>query len=202
MKKGFDRIAPLYDLLSRLVFGKSMIKSQLCFIDELKKCNSVLVLGGGTGWWLNDLIKKQPHLKITFVDSSLEMIGLAKAGVVSGHAIHFVHGTIESLSVGEEFDAVVLYYFLDLFPDEQLPDILQKINVHMNAQSLWLVSDFVNKKKWHALLLKLMYSFFYFTTGLNNRSLPPWEQCLRTNGLSEIKEHYFYGKFIRSVVYQ
>jgi tRNA (cmo5U34)-methyltransferase len=51
--RGFDRLAPFYDSLARLIIGKGIKQSQLHFLNHLRGQNQgVLVLGGGTGWIL------------------------------------------------------------------------------------------------------------------------------------------------------
>jgi len=199
--KGYNQLAPVYDRLARFVFGKAMTQSQMIFLGQLQNCESVLVLGGGTGWWLNDLLKRFPDLKITFVDSSSEMIRRAKMKLKLKHQVDFVHGTIEDVSMDRKFDGVILYYFLDLFPGDRLPVVIEKIFNHMNANSIWLVSDFINRKKWHTAFLKMMYLFFYLLTGSTSKQLPDWQNKLENAGLLKIEEQTFYGKFILAGFY-
>ncbi|HEY5824352.1 MAG TPA: class I SAM-dependent methyltransferase [Cyclobacteriaceae bacterium] len=201
MSNGYNRIAGIYDGLARIVFGKSMIQSQTIFLDQLQNCKSILVLGGGTGWWLSDLLKKSPHLNITFVDSSSEMIRRAKMKLELSHHVDFIHGTVEDLQEERKFDGVVLFYFLDLFSEKDLEMVLQRIKVKIIPNSIWLVSDFVNKKKWHAVFLKLMYTFFRLTTGSNSKQLPDWQGQLDKAGLVKVKDDNFYKGFILATLY-
>jgi tRNA (cmo5U34)-methyltransferase len=200
--KGYNRIAPVYDWLARLVFGRSIIRSQTIFLDQLKDCRSVLVLGGGTGWWLNELLKKYPYLDITFVDSSSEMIRRAKMKLEFNYRVEFVHSTIEEFQNSRKYDGIILYYFLDLFSEENLEAVIKKIEAQASAHSVWLVSDFVNKKKWHAVFLKLMYAFFRLLTGSNSIQLPDWQGELRKAGLVKMQEKDFYRGFILATIYQ
>lgn len=202
MKSGYDRIAWLYDRLAKLIFGKSIIQSQTFFLNQLKTCNTVLVLGGGTGWWLDGLLDRFPHLQITFIDSSSEMIRQAKHKLIPSAKVRFINGTIASLTGNDKFDGVVLHYFLDQFSEEQLPKELQQIVQWMNSKSIWLVSDFVNQKKWHSVFLQWMYLFFNLVTDLKTKRLPDWEKHLERAGLREIEKRSFYRQFIHAVVYQ
>ncbi|MEP5106138.1 MAG: methyltransferase type 12, partial [Ekhidna sp.] len=45
----FDFVAPIYDRLSKLVFGKSLIKAQAYHLKVIGDKDRVLILGGGTG---------------------------------------------------------------------------------------------------------------------------------------------------------
>ena len=202
MRRSYDQIAPIYDRLARLVFGQSITKSQTLFLDELQKCQSVLVLGGGTGWWLSDLLKKYPHLNITFIDSSSEMIRRAKMKLELNQHVDFVQGTIENVPIDRKFDGIVLFYFLDLFSSESIETVLQKIREKTIPDSIWLISDFVSKKKWHAVFLKLMYIFFHLSTGLNSKQLPDWQGHLQRTGLVQMKENSFYRGFILATLYR
>jgi len=202
MKKGFDRIAGFYDFLSRIVFGKSIRDSQLCYLNQLGNCNTVLVLGGGTGWWLNELLQSYPYLKITFLDSSLEMIRIAKEKLLYPDKVQFVCGTQESIESNNKFDAVVLFYFLDLFHENSIPVLIHGIKNHLNPNAVLLASDFVNEKKWHSIMLQIMYLFFRYSTGLRTKQLPNWRECLTQNGFDKMKEKSFYKEFISATVYR
>src|SRR6478736_9951859 len=130
---GFDRIAMYYDALARLVFGKSLQKAQTCFLNYIPPGSNVLVLGGGTGWWLNEFLRLNPTCKIVYIDESSEMIRLAKMSTNNDSRIEFVQGTQDSLPRQIEFDVVILFCFLDIFSDEQLPKLLRKIRASMSS---------------------------------------------------------------------
>lgn len=201
MKRGgFDTIAFAYDQLTRIVFGRAIARSQLQFLQLLGKCKRVLVLGGGTGWWMNDFLLANPDTRITFIDASEKMIRLAESKLQVKDRVDFIHGTHQSIP-DEKYDAVVLFYFMDLFTNEELAPLIQTIKRKINTQGVWLVSDFVNHQPWHATLLKVMYTFFNLVTGLPAFSLPEWQLHLRKQGLKQSEHITFYKGFIYSSVY-
>ncbi len=202
MKSGYSRIAKIYDQLARLVFGEAILRSQIIFFNQLEQCQDILVVGGGTGLWLNDLLNQFPHLKITFLDSSPEMICLAKEKLKSDYSVNFICSSIELFSTEERYDAVLLFYFLDLFEENDLKRTLVTIKRKLKLNSLWLVTDFVNERIWHRVMLGSMYLFFRVTTGLRNQQLPDWSTELKKSGLLKQNERSFYRGFIRSAVYQ
>jgi len=202
MRKGFDTLAPVYDALARIVFGKAMINSQTCFLDHLEKCEIVLVLGGGTGRWMNSVLETYPHLRITFIDASAEMIRIAKAKSEFKDRVLFIQGTQDSIPTEMKFDAVVLFYFVDLFESDSLSTVITKIKNNLRHDAKWLVADFVNSKWWHALLLKLMYVFFHIIAGLKTKTLPDWREILKQKNIREVEQKHFFGTFICSSVYQ
>ena len=199
---GFDRIATYYDALARLVFGKSLQKAQTCFLNYIPPGSNVLVLGGGTGWWLNEFLRLNPTCKIVYIDESSEMIRLAKKFTNNDQRIVFVQGTQDSIPERSKFDVVILFCFLDLFTEKQLPDMFRKIMGSMNSNSHWLVTDFINRSWWHSLLLFVMYRFFKLTTGLKNQRLPDWQEAMHQTGLRKVDEKSFFGQFIKSALYR
>lgn len=199
---GYNRIARSYDFLSKIVFGKSLTQSQTYYLSSLARSKSVLVLGGGTSWWLNDFITTYPQVQITFIDASSEMIRIAKEKTNGSGKINFIHGTEDSIPMDITFDAVVVFYFLDLFTNDSLPGVIKKISQTLSYNALWLATDFVNEKKWHSLFLKLMYAFFHLATGLQTSSLPKWQVHLSNQGLIQSEHTIFYNGFIYSSVYK
>src|SRR6187402_1340927 len=75
---GFDRLAPVYDKLAGLVFGKAIVDAQLVFLDRVRAGDRILILGGGTGWLLEKLLRKQPVCEVWYVESSSRMIELTR----------------------------------------------------------------------------------------------------------------------------
>src|SRR4051812_19943989 len=113
---GFDRLAPVYDKLAGLVFGKAIVDAQLIFLDEVRAGDRVLILGGGTGWVLKELLRRQPACEVWYVDSSQRMIELATRNCGNPSNVHFVLGTELSIPT-MLFDVVIMNFFLDLFSD-------------------------------------------------------------------------------------
>ena len=200
--KGYDSIARFYDLLARLVFGKSIALAQTHFLKEIPFLANVLVVGGGSGWWMKEFLRSRPHCKIVFIDLSAEMIRLAREGVQEDKRISFRCGSEESITEVATFDVVITFFFLDLFSSDSLPFLVRRISESLKPGGLWLVSDFVETRWWHSALLSAMYRFFRFTTGLQNQSLPDWNEILLKNNLRPIDHKTFYSDFIKSGLYQ
>jgi tRNA (cmo5U34)-methyltransferase len=196
----FDAIAKYYDQLARMVFGKAIRDAQTCFLNRIPENANVLVLGGGTGWWLNELNDLRPACRIRYVEASVRMLALAKKNSKPGCQIEFVLGTEESIG-GEQFDVIITFFFLDLFEEEQLQKTILTIKSHMPSKGVWLVADFLKTSWWHKAALFFMYTFFRMTTGLRTKRLSDWNKSLNTNGLVEKDTRYFYGGFIKSAVF-
>ncbi|MEZ4686196.1 MAG: hypothetical protein R3B47_09055 [Bacteroidia bacterium] len=54
----FNRLAPVYDFLASLVFGNRIRQAQRWLLDFIPEGSSILILGGGTGWILEELAEK------------------------------------------------------------------------------------------------------------------------------------------------
>lgn len=201
---GFDRIAPLYDQLKRLVFRSAIRRSEEYFIHRLPTNGNVLFLGGGTGELLVTLLRDRPALVVTFVEASSEMIARARARLPEKHReqVFFVHGTQDNVP-DEQFDGIITNFYLDLFTDLELKSVCGKLKSHLKIGGVWLVSDFsLSGKWWQHLLLWVMYRFFRVTTGISARSLPLWEMRLAEHGFTPLEKVAFFGKFISSFYYR
>ena len=198
---GFDSIAKYYDLLARLVFGSSILSSQTIFLNKIPPSSNVLVLGGGTGWWLKELLFNISGCRILYIERSVEMMKLAMKANKDSRIV-FMLGTENSLNSWNEFDVVITFFFLDLFQEKKLQEVIEKIRLSMKPNALWLAADFVKTKWWHSVMLSMMYAFFWFTTGLRNQRLPNWDKLLLQNRLENVARVVFYESFIMSALYR
>lgn len=193
----FDLIAPMYDRLSALVFGRSIRNSQTCFFSHIPDRARILSLGGGTGWWLPLLKKMKPDTTVTFVDSSGSMIRQAVRHARGASGIEFIQGTISDVPLSRKYDVVFTFYFLDLFEGDELHHQMKEITNRTSAGALWLAADFVNENRWHTFMLSVMYRFFKVVAGMKTHSLPEWEREVKSF-LTPRASMSFYGSFIRS----
>ena len=198
----FDRIAGFYDALARIVFSKHIIDSQRHFLDKINDEGNVLILGGGTGWLLAELLSRKPHCEVWYVEASQRMIALSEEKIAGGKRnVHFIHGTEQSIPPGVLFDGVITNFYLDLFSNESLIKVLSKIKMTMKENACWLVTDFVHRDKWwQSTLLWIMYRFFRTMSSIEARKLPGWEQLTYEAGLITAQEKIFFGGFIKSAV--
>jgi tRNA (cmo5U34)-methyltransferase len=200
---GFDRIALVYDLLARLVFGRSIINSQKFFLNKIEDHHNVLILGGGSGWLLAELLTIKPECKVWYIEASEKMIDLSQKKVDSKSSIHFIHGTEADIPSSIKYDVVISNFYLDLFTDEQLTDVTHKIISSLSPGSQWIATDFVERNKgWQKLLLKLMYYFFRIICHIGSRKLPQWNKAILASGIKKIESRLFYDGFIETALYQ
>ncbi len=201
--KGFDRIAVIYDFLAKLVFGKSITESQKLFLNKIEDGSKVLMLGGGTGWLLAELLKVKPNCELWYIDASEKMISLSKSKVEPTQEVNFIHGTENDIPLSIKHDAVITNFYLDLFTNLQLENIMTKIQSSLKPGAIWIVTDFVdNKKWWQTVMLKTMYWFFRITCNIESQQLPEWNKSVEKAGMKEIDSETFYRDFIKTALYQ
>lgn len=196
----FDRIAAVYDWLAQLVFGQRLTLAQEIYLSQILPRSRVLILGGGTGKIIGALKRAQPDCRVTFVDASQAMLQRAKERNNALAGIEFVHGTEQSIPPGALYDVVITPFYLDMFPEDQLREVINRIGLAMDIHGKWLVTDFYSPttigQRW---LERIMYLFFRVTTGISAKSLPDWKASLRNKGWIE-KNHTRNG-FIDSAVF-
>ena len=79
---GFDKIAPFYDFLSWFFFANSIKKSQNDLLALLPKFKNVLIIGGGTGGFLLDLIALSPNATYHNIDISSNKITVIQTSIL------------------------------------------------------------------------------------------------------------------------
>ncbi|WP_422355502.1 class I SAM-dependent methyltransferase [Roseivirga pacifica] len=183
-KNQFDRVAPVYDGLSKLVFGSALINAQKKNLVNVPLSANVLVVGGGSGEILcDDLLNKVKH--IDYVELSAKMLRKAKARCNSAK-VNFIHADIAELT--GSYDAVVANFFLDCFDAESLEDIILHLKSLMSPNAVLLVTDFKQPQMlWHKVLLASMLKFFKHASNLEAGKLQPIREKLKAAGFHE---HY------------
>lgn len=198
----FDSVAKIYDVLNKFVFGKSMVDAQIFFLLEVPEHAKVLILGGGTGWLLNELVKGNTTCEIWYIEASTAMLELSKRVTVKAkQRIHYIHGTQSSIPQNISYDIVITNFFLDLFSERSCEEVIKKIGASIHPHCRWIVTEFENKYWWHRLLLKSMYMFFRATSNVEASKLPDWKGLIYKQNLVESKSASFYGAFIKSTMF-
>lgn len=199
---GFDLLAPIYDSLARFVFGKSIVDSQTWYLDKIPDDSRVLILGGGTGWLLEELQKRNSSCTVCYIEISKKMIERARSRELKS-TVHFIQGTEEDIPASQKFDVVITNFYLDLFSEKTLKEVVDRINSHTTASTLWIVTDFVNGGKWwHKLMLKTMYLFFNVTCRIDANHLSDWADQLRLLGWCESYTRVWHRDFIKSTIWK
>lgn len=186
-----------------MVFFKSQVKAQTEQLSYIKHCKSLLIVGGGTGWILKDLNAIAQPIKIVFIETSIEMITLAKK-VATRHHVEFVHQDIETYQTDTIFDAVLTPFLFDNFDSAKAEKVFERIDALLAKGGIWLYVDFYMNEKsalWEKAILKAMHLFFRLINVVRVSDLINTAPFFKPK-YEVMAEKYYYGHFIKAVVYE
>lgn len=204
MAKGnYDNAASFYDKLSRLVFGDNLVKAQVYLLKHISPNAKVLIVGGGTGWILEELTRLHPSgLEITYVEISANMMALSQKREIGDNRVHFINQPIQEVDLPADFDVVITPFLLDNFTDHNLPSVFNPIHQSLKSNGLWLYTDFqLTGKLWQGIMLKSMLLFFKLLCGVESWRLPDAKAKFVSHWYSVIDENTFFGRFVVSRAY-
>ena len=206
MDTDFDKVARPYDFISKLVFGDALVRAQVSLLPQILPESRILIVGGGTGWILEEIAKIHASgLEIIYVESSSKMIELSKKRSCGQNEISFIITQIEKYHSQHLFDVIITPFFFDLFKGEKINFLFSGLDEKLKKDGLWFYTDFIpNKyqtKIWQKLLLKLMYLFFGILSKVEASELLDMDIYFAEK-YRKISEGWFYGKFVRSISYK
>ena len=205
---GFDRVAWCYDALTSLVFGPALRRAQRAALAGLPQgAPHVLVLGGGTGWVLTEVLRRRPQATVLYLEASPRMLARARARLAREfpqaiHHVEFRHGTQAALGPTERFEVLITFFVLDCIALPELAGALAQLRASQRPGAPWLLADFRPARYgWRRLLLRLMYTFFRLTTGLRARELPDLAAALVRLGLYPAHRARFYAGAVEAIIF-
>lgn len=203
MKYNYDTLAPIYDRLSRLVFGRVQVDAQLYLLDAIPAGARILIIGGGTGWILDAIVARHlAGLAITYVDASAKMITLARKRDVKNNHITFINATIEDSTPQGPFDIILTPFLFDNLREEDVPKVISTVEAALAPNALWLYCDFRHSSKLlHRLLLKSMYVFVRLVCGIKASRLAEVRPVFTQLHWVVVRETLFFDGMIEAVVY-
>lgn len=207
MLNNYDRIAANYDRLSRLVFGKSIVRAQQALLTYVTSPARVLIVGGGTGWILEEMAKLYTAgLVIDYVEISSNMLDLARKRDFKHNQVTFIHAGIEDYAAPAQYDVIMTPFLFDNFSRERARVVFRKLDKMLKNGALWLFTDFHIDKNlhriWQKTLLRSMYVFFKNISHVEADQLPDMPLHFDDNGYYLTFETFHFGGFIRSAAYR
>lgn len=202
---GFDRLAPIYDGLARMIFGSTIDAAQRVWLSLLTSKQHVLFIGGGTGRILPELLETCPATSMTYLELSPRMLAQAQRrvkGTADQTRIHWQVGTQEDLPAHVRYDGLITFFLLDLFSPNRFDALMDRLDQHVAPGGIWLFTDFVPQTGWQRSLLRVMYWFFRQTCGIDGRNELPFGQAFEKRGYELIKETRFFFGMIAARGYQ
>ncbi len=207
MINNYDKIANQYDVLSRLVFFKSQVSAQIAQLKHIQSGNSILIVGGGTGWILEEIAVIFPAgLKIVYVEISAKMMVLSCARDYKNNVVEFINLGIEDYHTDIKFDVILTPFLFDNFSKSRIDIVFNKLNRYLKDQGLWLMVDFYlsekGEKLWKKLLIKSVYLFFEMLSIVEAKNLIEMNPYFMKQDYKRLEEKYYYGNLIKAVIYQ
>lgn len=194
--KGFDLLAPVYDAMENLLAGGKLKQCRQAHLPRLYGRRHALLAGEGHGRFLADLLRSNVDIQITYLDSSAEMLRIARERLTKEslplHQVTFLHRDILDWEPEHTYDLVVTQFFLDCFPPPQLAQVVTILAKAACPQAWWLVCDFQippsGPARWRAQAIHwLMYRFFRTFTKLPAAALTQPAKFLEQQGFTSIE---------------
>jgi ubiquinone/menaquinone biosynthesis C-methylase UbiE len=166
----------------------------------------VLVVGGGTGWILDEVSKlNRKNISIVYVEKSSKMIELSKKRKHENVAVEFVCSGIERYKTDEHFDVILTPFVFDNFIEKKIQYVFQRLDALLHQRGFWLYADFVNyqevQRAWKQYFLKTMYIFFSLAANIETKKLIDMRPYF-TEKYKMVTQQFYYRRFIESIVYR
>jgi SAM-dependent methyltransferase len=207
-----DFIAPYYEIVERLCFGRRLERARLEFLAETKCARRALVCGGGDGRFLFRLLQSNPRVQVDFVDLSAKMIELARERVARRDSHNLARVTFHIADITKfvafgEYDLIATNFFLDCFSNTENDYVIGKLSALATPDAIWLLSDFRESsggigKLWTRGVTQALYTAFRVTTGLRVNRLPDYAAALGRAGYQAQRERQFCAGLLYSSVWR
>lgn len=188
----FDTLAPYYRSMEIISAGGILQRCRTAFLAEAASCRRALLLGEGPGRFLVELLRTNPDVEVTCVESSPLMIKEAlramKRNGLDGTRVTFKQmNTLTWQPPRAVFDLVATNFFLDCFRRDELETLVAKVTASTTDDAQWLLADFrVPERGWQRwrarMVLAVMYGFFRCVTDLSTSRLTPPDGLLEAAG--------------------
>ncbi len=204
MPSNYNNSAWFYDRLSRAVYGRALINAQVYLLQYIPQGANILIVGGGTGWILEELTKIHPSgLTITYVEIAADMMALSKKRNTGENEVVFINEAIENVSLQSVFNVVITPFLFDNFTEQTLQTVFNHIHGLLEPGGIWLNTDFqITGKWWQNVLLKSMFLFFRILCHIEASRLPDVETHFNQHQYKSIASQTFFSAFIISKVYR
>jgi demethylphylloquinol methyltransferase len=205
MHDKYRLVGPIYDWLSAFYSGKSIHHCKVAMLDRLKPGDKVLFAGAGHG--MDAVHAARMGADVTVVELSETMLKSFEANIARASEEHGVqlkvrsiHGDILRFKESERYDMVVANFFLNVFDESTMVQVLQHLITLGKPGAHIVVGDFAYPKGnllsrlaktayWYGAVL----FFWLFAGNAVHRiyNYPAWMQSLGIQVLE--KKHYRLG---------
>lgn len=210
-RKGFNRLAAIYDYLLLIPPGRGFIKSQEALIPRLPQKKSCLIIGGGTGTFLKSLIISGKVKHVVYLDISEKMLSQAAAKIKDLNEecrVDFRRGSFDEITKDEKFDLIVTNFFLDLFSLTELKAWIRFIADRLSDEGLFYFTDLQISKGntlktfMKNIYIKVLYFFFINTTAISGKTLIDLRTEILQSGFSIVHEKGYPKELFYSAIFK
>lgn len=203
--KGFDRLAPFYDSLELLAFAGALRRSQTGLLPQVPPFRRALLVGGGTGHFLEHLARTSES-EIVCLDISGAMLARSEARIRrclpdALPRIHFLQQDVAEFA-SEPFDLICTLCVLDCFDDAQLTIVMDRLSALLTPDGCWLYQDFEPRGPLGRAIVWGLYRFFRLATGISARRLPDVAAAFAERGFAAFASRRDVGGLLASRLYQ
>lgn len=208
MARGFDFVAPFYDLIVYLVFGKTFINLQSEVFAELQSQNNCLIIGGGSGQVLELAIEAKLSKHFYYADLSPKMLRKAKSRIETHPEVPVDFSLEWKAWKSNEFDYIVLPFVLDCYPASQVSAMIQELKECLSPKGKIVLFDFNEEVEhdyapaiWKHVLISWLYMFFRKTAGVQATTLAPFNLLFGKQGFKPELRNTRMNGWIQGVVF-
>lgn len=143
MKDKYLIIGPLYDLLSTIYSFNQINKCKTAMLGRIKPDSKVLFAGVGHG--IDAIAAAELGAKVTVVDLSATMLKRFNKGIGKKefkHPIRQLHKNILEVDELSTYDFVFAHFFLNVFSEEMMKQILSHLTKLAKKGKFVVVGDF------------------------------------------------------------
>jgi SAM-dependent methyltransferase len=208
----FDAIAPWYRTLETIAFGNALQRARLAWLDAIGSPRRALIVGEGNGRFLAALLQRLPLIRIDCVDTSEQMLALARQHVLRTapdqiSRVAFLQHDITSWAPHDRYDLIVTHFLLDCFNTHQVGRIVAKLAQATAPNATWLLAEFripeAGFARNHARAwLAIMYRFFRVVARIEACDLVDPSPFLRAEGFVLERQLLFRFRMLKSEVWQ
>lgn len=189
--KGFNLLAPIYDGVVFLFFGKAFSRLQQQLFCDLASAEKCLIIGGGSGEVLENAILQNLASQYYYAELSDGMIEKTKTRISRLNHSSSIEFSNDWTSWNKEsFDFIILPFVLDCYSETELHSLISTLVSCLSPKGKILFIDFNQEADFgyeahfaKAGFITLLYAFFNIATGISAKKLPAFNQLFVAHGL-------------------
>jgi SAM-dependent methyltransferase len=181
----YERLAPWYSLLERLVLGSRQQRCRVHLLGQLRQARRVLIVGEGPGKTLLELLRVNPRCHVDVLEPSPAMVHRARhrlcrvdPGLTRRVTFHQARWEDWPGSLAARYHAMILPFLMDLLASPRQQLLAERLRGLCGPGSCCLINDF-NVTHRDSMLQRCLYGGARWTTGLDITELADYGAAMR-----------------------